>query len=630
MSIQKTALAALFLQAAFPFPVFAQGVSSGDLDTLIITATRQPMRAGEILSDATVIDRAEIERNGQGTIVDLLSRQPGIQTTSSGGPGTATSFYVRGANSEQTKILVDGVPINSIDNSGSPLRFLPLSGVERIEILRGPAATLYGADAIGGVIQIITKRGQPGLRADGFIGYGSHNTRRVAAGISGGNEYWRFRLEANHYATDGISAQRHASNKDADDDAYRNTGGAASLSFLPTRDHEFGFSYRANSGVAHFDSGNTPPYGIPNGAYDTRERFEARQWQVFARNHFFDGLWKSTLQYGEAVDDQMNHFEFYDSPLWTRVRLLSWQNDIRLPLGTLLLAAERQRQNVRADDTGAFDRAHSVHDNACLVGWSAHYGNHSWQLNARSDRHSRYGHENTHGLAYGYQITPEFRARLGYGTAFKAPSLDQLYNAGYGNVDLGSEKSRNREAALIWERGAHTASVTWYLNRLRNMIGWDSSLPGPWGGRYANINRARLSGATLAYAGQLGVWRIGASYDYLDARTRDEDGYWVPLGRRARHSATFTVDRTWGGKFTTGAEVVAQGRRHDGTYAKAVAAKEELGGYAIINLAARYALTRDLAIEGRLNNLFDRKYETARYYNTEGFNAFIGLRYSPQ
>ncbi|MDR1228308.1 MAG: TonB-dependent receptor [Azoarcus sp.] len=618
MPIHKKLLASLCLAAiAAPIPSFAQNaIDVAELDTVVVTATRQETRASDVLADVTVIDREEIGRSGQETIVDLLARQPGIQVNTSGGAGTASSFYIRGANSDQTKVLVDGIPINSVDLSGSPLRFMPLGDVERIEILRGPAATLYGADAIGGVIHIITRRGKPGLRAEASAGYGSHATRKATAGLSGGDEHWRFHVAANHYATDGISAQRHATNKDADDDAYRNTGGAVSLSFLPAEKHEFGLSYRENRGMVHYDSGNVPPYGTPNGVDDYRSRFDTRQWQLFSKNRFFSDRWTSTLQYGEAVDDEKSYGAGGDrSKLFTRNRQLTWQNDIELPLGKLILAGERLRQN--AGPKADYQTSHMTND-AFMAGWMARLGDHDWQVNARSDHHSEFGRENTYSLAYGYRIAPEWRARIGYGTAFKAPSLYQLYTKswGYGNPDIKPEKARNREAALIWERGPHTASLTVYRNKVKDLI---SSNPITW--QADNISRAKLSGATLAYSGIFDGWRLGAAYDRLDARNDDTGRR---LGRRARDSAIFNLAREWG-KFNVGTEIVAVGKRYDNH-----TESETLGGYVLANLTASYALTPELRIESRLNNLFNKKYETVRYYNTGGFNAFIGLHYSPQ
>ena len=612
--------------AALLLPLFAGSAqAAADLDTVVVTATRQESRAAEVLADVTVIDRAEIERNGQDTVTELLARQPGIQTASNGGPGTATSFYIRGSNSNQTKVLVDGIAINSADLSGSPLRFIPLADVERIEILRGPAATLYGADALGGVIHIITRRAAPGLRADGFVGYGSDNTREASAGVSGGDERWRFRVEANHRASDGFSAQRHASNHDADDDAYRNTGGSAALSFIPAAGHEIGGSWRRNDGVVHYDSGNQPA----TGDYDDRARFTTEQWQVFSRNRLSDA-WTSRLQYGEAEDRQKSYY--WDAWAWpvalevvtrqnTRNRQLSWQNDITLPLGKLLLAAERQEQEI--SPASGYARRPKVDNDSFLAGWTASLGDHSWQLNARRDDHSEFGGETTWGVAYGYRLSRELRAHASYGTAFKAPSVYQLFMTspwGNGNPDLKPEKSRNREIGLTWDNGVHSVGATYYHNRVSNLIDWVSD-PITWVGTYENVSKARLEGATLTYAGRFGAWNLRASYDWLDAKNTDND---FELGRRARNKAMLGVSRNWG-PLEAGVEVLGVGKRYNTNTETG-----RMGGYGLVNLTARYAINSELAVEARLNNLFDKQYETVLGYNTPGINAFVGLRYSPK
>lgn len=605
------AAAALALLAAIPASPALADETDSESEAIVVTATRQAMRTNELLSDVTVIDRSVIEASGPETISDLLAKQPGVQMSSSGGPGTTTSFYVRGARPEQTKVLLDGVPINSVDLSGSPLRFLSLADVERIEILRGPASALYGADAIGGVIQIFTRTGAPGLKADAFAGYGTYNTWQTNAGLSGGNERWRFRIEGNHEASDGFSAQKDASNRDADKDGYRNSGGGVSLSFLPATGHELGFKFRQNAGTTHYDSGNTPA----DGNFDDRVDFETQQWQVFARNRLSD-VWTSKLLYGETVDDQESYASWAPEGnlLRTKNRQTTWQNDVKLPLGVALFALERLEQTASSEESFATSPEQST--DSLIAGWTANHGNHRWQLSARHDDHSEFGDQDTYALAYGYQLTDALRAQASYGTAFKAPSLYQLFSSLYGNANLKPEEARNREAALVWERGNQSVSATWYLNKVEDLIDFSLST---W--TYENVSSARLEGVTLAYAGQFGVWSVRAAYDWLDARNEDTD---LRLGRRARDKATLAVTRQWGA-WETGAEWVGVGPRFNTN-----AETDEMGGYGLVNLTARYVLGKELSIEGRINNLLDKNYETVSGYNTAGFNAFIGLRYQPK
>ncbi len=613
-------------------------------DDVIVTATRQETRVSEVLADVTVIDRQEIERNGAGTVADLLAHQPGIQMSSSGsnGPGSFTSIFIRGANAEHTKVLVDGIPIGgAYDQAGTKaLTNLPLDNVERIEIVRGPASSLYGADAIGGVIQVFTRKGTPGLKADGFAGFGSWGTTKVNAGVSGGDERWRFRVEVGRDKTNGFSSQKNATNQDADRDGYHNNAAAISLSFMPAQGHELGLTYRHNDGQTRYDSGDFLGNVVwpADNTYDYRVDFRTEQWQLYSRNQITD-IWTSKLQYGQTQEKQANFFSDWDWGSFSFVhrsssaeienRLLSWQNDVSLPLGKALLGVERLEQNaVNPDPTYGFGSKDTT-NNAVLAGWTGNWNAHSWQLSGRHDDHSQYGGKSTGTIAYGYQLTPEWRARGSYGTAFKSPTFSQLYMPAIsgGNPLLKPEEARNGELGLVWESGTQSVSTTYYLNRIRNLIISGPNFPFP----YENVAKARLEGVTLAYAGRFDDWDVHANYDWLDA-TDDTTG--LQLQRRARNKALFTVDKRWG-SLQTGVEVVAEGSRYDG--------KNEvgkIGGYSLVNLTARYAVNKTVALEGRVNNLFDRDYELSRAdwlnhtsnntYNTPGLNAFFGIRYTPE
>ncbi|MDY0073286.1 MAG: TonB-dependent receptor [Thauera sp.] len=619
MSTPLKPLAAL-LPLLFVHPLHAQTT----LNPVTVTATRVETRVSEVIADVTVIDRAEIERAAGTTIIDLLGRQPGVQFARSGGAGTATSLYLRGAKPDQTKVLIDGLPINSIDGSGSPLRFIPLANVERIEILRGPASMLYGADAVGGVIQIFTRKGKPGVNVDAFAGYGSDDTAKVAAGVSAGSEQWRLRVEGSHDNHRGISAQRHARNRDADKDGYRNSAGAASASFLPAEGHEIGFSFRQNEGRAHYDSGNVPA----NSFFDAYQDFRTKQWQVFANNRLGSN-WTSRLQYGETTDWQKNYAEWNPtgSAFETENRLLSWQNDLALPLGQLVLGVERLEQEAYVQD--GF-RSKETDTDSVFIGWNADLGAHSWQLSSRYDDHSQYGSQTTYGLAYGYQLTETLRAHASYGTSFKAPRLDELFHPAWGgNPDLKPEKGKNREVGLVWDNGQHSISATYYHNKLRNLISW-VSLPSPPWGINENVDKAKLEGLTLSYAGQFAGFDLRTSYDWLNAKNESSGNR---LGRRARNKLQIDVLKRWG-DLETGIELVGVGSRYNDN-----TETNRLAGYGLVNLTGRYAFNRNLALEARIDNLFDREYDLARgyafggpgyvAYDTPGITAFVGIRYTP-
>ena len=289
----------------------------------------------------------------------------------------------------------------------------------------------------------------------------------------------------------------------------------------------------------------------------------------------------------------------------------------------------KQTTGPRTDPTAwnpdLYDHTPEFDNTSVLAGWTANHEKHRWQFNIRRDNHSEFGGKTTFAAAYGYQLTDTLRARIGYGTAFRAPSITELYRPDWGgNPDLKPEEAKNTEAGLTWEKGAHSASVTYFHNRVKNLITWQST-PLPPYGRNENIGKALLEGVTLNWQSGFGAWRVNASYDWLNARNKSHDAVHEQLARRARNKATAALAYTWD-KLETGVELVAVGRRYDTN-----SSRETLGGYTLVNLTARYVLTPDLRIESRLNNLFDKKYETARYYGSDGgFSAFLGLRYSPR
>ena len=492
------------------------------------------------------------------------------------------------------------------------MRFLPLADIDRIEILRGPASALYGADAVGGVIQIFTKRGAPGVRGDIYAGAGSYGAQKLAAGVSGGNEQWRFNLQGQDDRTRKISSIRNGKNRDADNDPYTNSGTSASVSFLPATGHEVTFSGMANQGQTFYDS--VSGQGTVNNWID----FKNEVWNLSSKNRIND-YWTSLLRFGQSMDQQVV-YTTSASALRTETTSCQWQNDIKLPLGNGQFVLEQTDQD--ASPATRFTGVDSITTRAAQLAWNANWEKNRWQLSGRHDEHSTFGNKDTWSASYGYQFLPEWRANASAGTSFKAPTMYQLYIPVNGNAALTPETGRNRELSLVWDKGPHNASLTWYRNSLTNMIDFINSA-----NRYRNVSSATLEGWTLAYTGKVGDWGFAGSLDLLDATDNTTN---KQLSRRAKEKLNASVSRTWG-DWNAGAEVISVGRRFNSEVET-----QPLGGYTLLNLTARYIVNKSLTIDLRANNVTDKQYTTAMTssglyeYTALGANYFVGLRYRLQ
>ncbi len=594
-----TALAAALVHS---FPALASDAAP-DEAAVVVTATRIPTRVNEQLADVTVITREDIERAGATTLPALLAQQPGLQIVTNGGIGKSTSLFTRGTNAGHTLLLVDGVPLGSATLGQPSFHHLPLAQIERIEILRGPASSLYGSDAIGGVVQIFTRKGAGPMKPEAFAGYGRYGTHELMAGISGGTDTFSYSLAAGRFETDGWDATlpKNTSYPERDADGYRNTSFRGRLAVTPAAGHEFGATFMQIDSRNRYDAflSTANPYNDD----------ETGVWSIYARNRLAKA-WTSTLRYGESKDRSEN-FAPARSLFATKQKQWTWQNDVALPLGTLLLAYEDLKQEV--DSTTAYTvRERTVE--SLVAGWQGRLGNHAWQLSGRRDDNSQFGAKNTGTLAYGYAITAQLTARAAYGTAFKAPSFNQLYypdsGFGGGNPNLQPETAKNREIGLDWfgATGAHLR-YTHYDNRINNLIaGWPP----------VNIDRARIRGDSFEGGHRWGVWSAQVALDVLRP-INEANGYRLP--RRAAQQAKARVGYDTGA-WGVGAEVVAVGKRYDTT-----TQTREMPRYELVNLAGHYALTKDLRLEARLDNLFDKDYETAWGYRNPGRMLFVGVRY---
>ena len=537
------------------------------LDPLVVTASRSPQPLTDLIADVTWIGPEEIARAGAQSLAELLQRQPGVQIVVNGPPGSTSGAFLRGANSNQTLVLIDGLRVGSSSSGTSPLEAIPLELIDHIEILRGPAASLYGADAIGGVIQVFTRTAGSGLAANATAGYGSYATSLFSGGASATAGPWRFVLQAGHRQSAGFNAIGNPANfsYNPDRDGYTDDSANASVSYTFAPEQQLSAQYLKSKLNAQFDAG----LGFDDRTFTTLET-----WAVASRNRLAS-FWTSTLEAGATRDDSTSQTGFGPSRFDTLQRQYTWQNDFALPLGALSLAGVRREERL---DTDAGFAVTSRNTNALVGVYQLRDGPHSLQANLRRDQSSQYGGETSGAIAYAYTILTGLRASASYGTGFKAPTFNDLYFPGFSNPDLVPETARNFEAALRYAGPEINAGVVAYRNRVRNLIVFECDAQ--FNCAPQNVADATLEGVTLEFQGVFAGTGVKASVDF--ARPVD-DATGNLLPRRARRYGALEATQAFG-PLQLGVQLAATSLRYDD------AATRRMGGYAVVNFTAEYAL----------------------------------------
>ncbi|WP_422846225.1 TonB-dependent receptor domain-containing protein [Acidovorax sp. M2(2025)] len=583
--------------------LLAQNLRAPSLAETVVAATRSPQPLTDLVADISVVDRETIESSGATGLADLLARLPGVEFARNGGPGTTTSVYLRGAESRFTAVFIDGVRVDSQATGGAPWESIPLGLIDRIEVLRGPAGAVYGSDALGGVVQIFTKRGEKGTAPYVGAGVGSHGTAKVEAGISGASGTVDYALGLERENSTGFNA-RTVSTQNPDRDSYRSTAGHARVGVQLNAAHRLEGTLMVNDTNSGYDNGL---------GKDDRSLH-----QMHALGLNWSAQWSSAYKTRLSITDSRDEYETRPSPYLsdTRLRGYYFQNEWRQ--GPHLVTAALERREDRLENA-PIDAKRS--QDAVALGYGYNAAGHTVQLNVRHDSDSEFGGKTTGSVAYGYAITPQWRATASVGTGFRAPTLYHRFSE-YGVATLRPESSRNAEVALRYAQGSSTFSATLFRNRLTNLI----SFAGPGTcvsdyGCYANTARAEYQGVTFAGSHRMGDVTLHGSVDLQRPRDLDTG---KQLARRAKRHATLGADTRWAG-WTLGAEVQASARRFD-----TVANTNVLGGYTLLNLYASTRIARDTTLLARIDNVADKDYQLARTYATAGRTVYVGIKWAPQ
>jgi len=583
------------------------------LDPVVVTAARVSQPIADVLADVTVIGADEIMRSGVQSLAALLQRQPGVEIVQNGGPGSVSGALLRGANRGQTLVLIDGLRAGSSSSGATTLEAIPLDQIERIEILRGPASSLYGADAIGGVVQVFTKQ-PPGASFTPNIsaGYGTYNTGAASAGFAGTAGSWRYSLQAGGRTSHGFNAivnpDNFSYNPDRDGFNTQNLSGNLNWTWAPGQD--LSAQYFGNRLNAQFDGG--APY------FDDRTITTVQAWSVNSRNKVND-IWTSLLTAGEGSDNSVSQTSYGNASFRTTQRQYFWQNDLTLPLGALGVILERREEHLATDADFATTQRNT---NSATGVYQLRYQALALQANLRRDDSSQYGGKTTGGLALGYKFSPAWRVTAGYSTGFKAPSFNDLYYPGFANPELVPETSRNVEVGAYWTGAA--GDVRWearaigYHNQVQQLIVFQCDAS--FNCAPQNVDRATLEGATLGLDVSSRDTRVTASLD-LQNPTDDATGDLLP--RRARtHGAVQVLQQV--GPVQLGLEFVASSLRYDDA-----ADTVKMGGYGIVNLTAEWAFANGCTLLLRGNNVFNKNYQLAADFATGGATVYANLRWQP-
>ena len=580
----------------------AQNLRAPSLTETVVTATRTPQPLSDLVADVTVIDRETLETSGATGLADVLARVPGIEFSRNGGPGTTTGVFLRGAESRFTAVYIDGVRIDSQSTGGAAWEAIPLAQIDRIEVLRGPAGAVYGSDAMGGVIQIFTKRGENGVAPYVGIGLGSHHTTKLEAGVSGASGTLDYALGIAREESKGFNA-RTVATQNPDRDGYDSTSANARLGLQINAAHRLEGTLLANDLDSGYDNG--------------LGKDDHNLHRLHALGLTWQAQWSSAYKTRLQVTDSRDRYETRPSPYLSETRLRGYlfQNEWRQGPHLVTAALERREDHL---ENAPIDRSRS--QDAIALGYGYTAGGHTLQANVRHDSDSEFGGKGTGSLAYGYAFAPQWRATASVGTAFRAPTLYQRFSE-YGVGSLQPESSRNAELGLRWAQGSNSFSATVYRNRVQDLISFSGAGPCQSSfGCYANTARAEYRGVTFAGSYRLGPVQLRGSLDLQNPRDLDTG---KQLARRAKRHGTLGADTQIAG-WTVGAEVQASGRRFD-----TVANTHVLGGYTLVNLYASTRIARDFTLVARLDNAGDKHYELARTYATVGRTAYVGVKWAP-
>ncbi|KAB0501352.1 TonB-dependent receptor domain-containing protein [Pseudomonas moorei] len=626
MKFARVALPLLLLPAANTLAETFERDQALKLPDVLISANRQVEARNDSSAANTVFTREDIDRLQPDSVTDLLRRVPGVQVAQTGGRGSLPGVYIRGTQSAQSLVLVDGQRIGNSTSGDSNLQHINIEQVERVEVLRGSRSAIYGSDAIGGVIQIFTRRGdQQGLQPRLHMGFGSNQTWERSLGLSGGDERTRFNLGTSLDETAGINRTRESYPSDGDHDEYRNKSLSLSLSHALTDDIEVGANLLDNHGKNAFDN----PFGrFDPVTFESVQQQPYSEFDVSSVSSYIDArvndLWKTRVEFGhsENRDKTLDKLSDERSVFNTYRDSLTWQNDLKLnERNSLILGGDWYEDRINSSTD--FDED-SRWNRAAFIQHRYQADSFSTELGLRHDDNQQFGGQNSWSGTFTLPLNPDNDVLLSYSEGFRAPTFNDLYYPDFSNPDLKPETSKSYELqwrSQLTEDSRLEASL--YRTDLQDAIIFGSN------SRPQNVASARINGFEAALKQELFGWQSNLGVAIIDPRDRDT-GH--TLARRARRTLSLDLDRQFD-RLGLGASWQAVSSSYDD-----LNNQQPLGGYALLGLRSSWELNHEIKLELKVDNLLDKDYTRVLYshegsqygYREEGQTWMFGVTWTPE
>jgi len=587
------------------------GWAQDSADALVVTANRVAQPANTVLAPSSVVTREDIERWQAKSVVEVMSRLPGVDIAQSGGMGANSSTFIRGTESRHVLVLIDGIPLNNAGISNSPdLSQIPVSLIQRVEYIRGPRSALYGSDAIGGVINIITGRDKPGAEITASVG--SKGYQSYDGSFQQVLDKTKITMAGNYTYTRGFDIDAADAPRQPDRDGFMSKSLFGSVEQQIT-DNLSGFvrglgydNRTAYDGYEHYDN-NFMVDGLP----DTRQLY-SQNWDTGLR--YNQGIYQTQLVagYGRSKDQNYDPSKgrYASSATMDDVKQYTtqWMNTVTVGHGNIGAGLDWQKQKTQAG-TGYLEKGYDQRNTGVFLSAMQQFDSVTLEAAARNDDNSNFGNHNTWQTSAGWEFIDGYRIIASYGTAYKAPTMSQIHSTRYGNPDLKPEESKQWEGGFEGLTGPVTWRVSGYRNDIDNLISSD-----PRTFRYYNVNKARIKGIEATAQFDTGPVGHQISYDYVDPRNAKTNEV---LARRSKQQVKYQLDtQVWDLDWNLAYRYL--GTRYDDDFSSYPSRRVKMGGVSLWDLAVSYPVTSHLTVRGKIANLFDKDYETVYGYETAG------------